>query len=53
VREIVFAKGDNPNHGNLPKYVVVEFPAYSGPKWDSDNPKVSIRLLYTKVSVLI
>jgi len=41
VKEIVFDKGNNPNHGDLPKYIVVEFPLYCGPAWDKDNPKVS------------
>ena len=34
VVEIVFAKGDNPNHGDLPQYVIVDFPNYCGPCWD-------------------
>ena len=42
VEEIVFNAGENPNHGALPKYVVVEFPLYCGPVWDKQNPKVSI-----------
>ncbi len=41
VKEIVFEKGHNPNNGDLPRYVVVEFPLYCGPAWDSQNPKVS------------
>ena len=39
VKEIVFAKGDSPNKGHHPKYVVVYFPLYRGPPWDKDNPK--------------
>lgn len=42
VREIVFEEGQNPNKGDLPKYVVVHFPQYIGPPWDLDNPKVGI-----------
>ena len=38
--EIVFAQGQNPNHGALPRYVVVDFPQYTGPSWDLDNPTV-------------
>ena len=38
VDEIVFEKGNNPNKGNLPKYVVVDFPLYCGPVWDKQNP---------------
>lgn len=41
VKEIVFDTGHSPNKGDLPKYVVVEFPQYNGPTWDLDNPKVS------------
>lgn len=40
VHEIVFRPGDNPNHGDLPLYVVVEFNSYCGPIWDEKNPKV-------------
>ena len=41
VHEIVFDKGKNPNKGDMPTFVVVEFPMYTGPAWDLDNPKVS------------
>ena len=41
VDEIVFQKGQNPNKGDLPHYVVVDFPQYVGPVWDLDNPTVS------------
>jgi hypothetical protein len=44
VDEIVFAQGENPNEGHLPMYVVVDFPQYTGPTWDVDNPKVSGRM---------
>ena len=40
VNEIVFATGKDPNKSDLPNYVVVEFPLYSGPVWDINNPKV-------------
>lgn len=43
VKEIVFRKGHNPNHGDLPLYVVVHFPLYCGPVWDTEDPKVSYR----------
>lgn len=39
VTEIVFEQGKNPNHGDMPLYVVVDFPLYCGPVWDIDNPK--------------
>lgn len=41
VMEIVFAKGTSPINGDLPLYIVVHFPLYCGPIWDTDNPKVS------------
>jgi hypothetical protein len=44
VDEIVFAQGETPNEGHLPMYVVVNFPQYTGPTWDMDNPKVSGRM---------
>jgi hypothetical protein len=40
VREIVFSPDDNPNDGDQPLYVVVEFNSYCGPAWDESNPKV-------------
>ena len=42
VRDIVFSPGDDPNSGDLPQYVAVEFTHYNGPVWDQDNPKVSM-----------
>lgn len=41
INEIIFAPGENPNHGALPKYVVVDMPLYHGPIWDVANPTVS------------
>ena len=41
VDEIVFRDEEDPNNGNLPAYVVVRFEHYSGPAWDTENPKVS------------
>lgn len=40
VREIIFDTGHNPNIGDMPLYVVVEFPLCCGPPWDKDNPQV-------------
>ena len=40
VKEIIFEKDKNPNEGDLPQCVVVEFPLCCGPAWDLDNPKV-------------
>ena len=39
VEEIIFASGQSPNDGNLPQYVVVNFPMYCGPTWDANNTK--------------
>lgn len=38
--DIVFAPGHDPNNGDLPQYVVVEFRHYTGPAWLKDRPKV-------------
>ena len=38
VDEIIFARESNPNDGHMPLYVVVDFPSYSGPIWDNQNP---------------
>ena len=38
VDEIVFKEGTNPNNGDMPLYIVVDFPLYKGPIWDIDNP---------------
>lgn len=39
VQEIVYYKKDaNPNNGDIPDYVIVDFPAYTGPVWDQENP---------------
>lgn len=44
VEEIIFKEGHNPNHGDLPVYVVVNFPLYCGPSWDRNSPKVNQKL---------
>jgi hypothetical protein len=41
VQEIIYATGTNPNKGDHPSYVVVNFPQYAGPPWDKANTKVS------------
>ena len=38
VKEIIFKDNENPNDGYMPLYVVVEFPGYTGPPWDIQNP---------------
>ena len=50
VNEIVFAKGKDPNQSDLPSYVVVDFPLYNGPVWDTNNPKVSRTCFQNDVS---
>ena len=41
VKDIVFEKeGDNPNNGDHPLYVAVEFSDYCGPIWCPSNPKL-------------
>lgn len=47
VREMVFSANTNPNTGDLPLYVVVDFPNYTGPPWDLDNPTVRIATIGT------
>ena len=42
VDEIVYEKNKSPNNGDLPLYVVVNFPLYCGPVWDQNNPKVCL-----------
>ena len=39
VQEIIFKGAQaNPNNGDTPIYVIVEFPSYKGPSWDILNP---------------
>lgn len=40
VKEIIYSTATNPNRGDHPSYVIVEFPQYCGPTWDIDYPKV-------------
>ena len=40
VKELVFSSGKSPNNGDLPSYVVVDFPLYCGPSWDLSHPTV-------------
>jgi PIF1-like helicase len=40
VKEIVFNDGKNPNNGDHPSYVIVNFPQYKGPPWDKENTQV-------------
>jgi hypothetical protein len=36
--DIVFRPGDNPNHGDLPLYILVDFPQYKGPVYIEGRP---------------
>ena len=45
VKEIIFKQGESPTSGHQPIYVVVYFPMYIGPSWDSANPKVKYILM--------
>jgi len=38
VVEIVFDKDKDPNAGDLPRFVVVDFPEHIGPVWHPDHP---------------
>ena len=38
VRDIVYNDNENPNHDELPKYILVEFTQYKGPILVPDNP---------------
>jgi hypothetical protein len=40
--ELNFDVGKNPNNGDLPNFIAVRFPQYTGPAWDKNDPKVSI-----------
>jgi hypothetical protein len=40
VRDIVFREGDNPNLGDHPRYILVEFPQYKGPPFLQEFPKL-------------
>ena len=42
--KIVFNKDKNPNHGDHPDFIVINFPQYIGPTWDPKNKTVSILL---------
>ena len=40
VIDIIFQQNANPNHGQHPDFIVVQFPLYIGPSWDPLYPKV-------------
>jgi hypothetical protein len=40
VRDIVFSDTCSPNNGDMPDYVLVEFPQYCGPAFVEQNPKL-------------
>ena len=37
IKDIVFLDGESPNSGDFPAYVLVDFPTYKGPVFDSGN----------------
>ena len=37
IKEILFEENKNPNHGNLPTAVIVDFSGHVGPKQDKNN----------------
>ena len=39
--DIIFAKGESPNEGNIPQYVIVDIPLYNGPAWIPTHKTVS------------
>ena len=41
VISIAYARGKSPNNGDMPEYVIVDFPHYSGPAFWADHPTVS------------
>jgi hypothetical protein len=38
VKDIVFEQGNNPNFGDFPSYILVDFPQYCGPSFLPDHP---------------
>ena len=40
VLDIVFHPGDNPNDGDLPRYILLRLPDYNGPALFPEDPKV-------------
>ena len=52
VQEIIFDKDQNPNFGYQPKYVIVHFPQYIGPAWNSKNPKVCLTKQHSCITQL-
>ena len=41
VIKIAYAKGKTPNNGDMPEYIIVDFPHYSGPAYFTNHPTVS------------
>ena len=44
VIDIIFAPNESPNEGNLPEYVIVDFPLYIGPEWSKGHKTVRLML---------
>ena len=45
---IHFNENENPNLGDLPEYIIVDFKGYKGPPWNENYPTVSVCLLYNR-----
>ena len=52
VIKIAYAKGKSPNNGNMPEYVIVNFPHYNGPACFAEHPTVSCICLYSFVQIV-
>ena len=55
VIKIAYAKGKTPNNGDMPEYIIVDFPHYSGPAYFANQPTVSHILcqLFNQICYLI
>ena len=38
VKEIIYAKGKSPNSGDMPEFILVDFPNYKGPEFIPNHP---------------
>ena len=43
---IHFKEDENPNLGDLPEYIIVDFKGYKGPPWNENYPTVSVSFYY-------
>ena len=40
IQDIIYKNDKTPINGDLPDYVTIHFPEYTGPAWDPQKPKV-------------